>query len=243
MKKIIPVLALVIFGVVALADLVWPQVQLASEPWEQAELDALRAENAELRQAIQVLFQVSDLVRIEDIDSGIVVDLRYAVENNFTGKAVYPANIALLRRETAEKLAAANAELMQSGYQLKVWDAYRPYHIHQLLWSLAGDKQRFFADPRYGSVHNRGAAVDVTLLDARGREVEMPTDFDDFSGAAHREHAGMSIEAKANLELLTEVMVRHGFQPIDFEWWHFEDSQWWKYPLLDLPLEMYPITD
>lgn len=177
----------------------------------------------------------SGLVRVEAIERHIVLDLRYAGANNFTGKAVYPVNVALLQRETALKLAAANAELMELGYRLKLWDAYRPYHLHQLLWEMAGDKRYFFADPRYGSAHNRGAAVDVTLVDALGREVEMPTDFDDFSGRAHR-HARMSKAARANLDLLTEVMLRNGFQYIDFEWWHFEDTSWWQYPILDLPL-------
>ena len=180
----------------------------------------------------------SGLVRVEAIDPHIVLDLRYASADNFSGKPVYPVNVALLQRETARKLAAANAELMERGYRLKLWDAYRPFHLHQLLWELAGDKRYFFADPRYGSVHNRGAAVDVTLVDARGREVEMPTDFDDFSGGAHR-HAPMSPAARANLDLLTEVMSRNGFQYIDFEWWHFEDISWWQYPLLDLPLELF----
>lgn len=180
----------------------------------------------------------SNLVRVGDIDNLIVLDLRYASRNNFTGKPVYPVNVALLQRETALKLAAANAELMEQGCRLKLWDAYRPYHLHQLLWELAGDKRYFFADPRYGSVHNRGAAVDVTLVDIRGREVEMPTDFDDFSGRAHRQ-ASMSPAARANMDLLTEVMVRHGFQYIDFEWWHFEDNSWWQYPILDLSLELF----
>lgn len=237
MKRLIPIFAILALTAIAVLDFPFSQVRQVSDPAVLAELDALRVENTELRQTVQVLLQVADLVRIQDIDTGIVVDLRYATEDNFTGRPVYPAHVALLRRETAEKLAAANAELMASGYRIKIWDAYRPYHIHQLLWSLAGEKQYYFADPRYGSVHNRGAAVDVTLLDAWGREVEMPTDFDDFTGAAHR-RSSMSSEARANMELLTEVMVRHGFLPIEFEWWHFEDSQWWKYPLLDLPLEL-----
>jgi D-alanyl-D-alanine dipeptidase len=178
----------------------------------------------------------SGLVRVEAIDQHIVLDLRYASANNFTGKPVYPVNAALLQGDTALKLAAANAELMERGYRLKLWDAYRPYHLHQKLWEMAGDKRYFFADPKYGSVHNRGAAVDVTIVDARGREMEMPSDFDDFSGRGHR-LASMSTAARANLDLLTEVMVRHGFQYIDFEWWHFEDISWWQYPILDLPLE------
>lgn len=225
--------------VVALMDII-PGTRQVTEEGVQAELSALRAENTELRQALRVLLQVSDLVRVEDIDNSIVVDLRYATNNNFIGQPVYPAHVALLRRETAEKLAAANAELMELGYRIKLWDAYRPYHIHQLLWERAGDKRHFFADPRYGSVHNRGAAVDVTLVDAKGRELEMPSDFDDFTGKGHR-NTSLSPAVQANLDLLTEVMVRNGFHYLDFEWWHFEDDQWWRYPIMDLPLELYDL--
>lgn len=243
MKRLLPYFAVLALAVVVLLDYTLPWVRQVSDPAVQAELDALRDENTELRQAVLVLLHVSDMVKIQDVDAGIVLDLRYATENNFIGRPVYPANVALLRRETAVKLAAANAELMEYGFQIKVWDAYRPYHIHQLLWSLAGDKQHFFADPRYGSMHNRGAAVDITMVDSWGREVEMPTDFDDFTGQAHRESPDMSPAAKANMDLLTNVMIRNGFQTIDFEWWHFEDNQWAQYPLLDLPLELYQNTD
>lgn len=174
------------------------------------------------------------LVLVETIDPLIVIDLRYAGADNFTGKPVYPVATAMLRRDTAEKLAAANAELVERGYKIKLWDGYRPHRYQWLLWEAAGGNQGFFADPRYGSVHSRGAAVDITMVDALNREVEMPTDFDDFSDKAHR-LAPMTETARANLALLTEAMVRNGFQTISFEWWHFEDVQWGRYPILDLP--------
>lgn len=172
------------------------------------------------------------LVPVETVDPLVVIELRYASANNFTGKPVYPLCHALLRYETALKLAAANAELIELGYRIKLWDGYRPESYHRLLWQLAGDKSYFFADPVYGSVHCRGGAVDITMVDALNREVEMPSDFDDFSGKGHR-HASMTEGARANLCLLTDVMVRNGFQTIGFEWWHFEDTDWWRYPILD----------
>ncbi|MGI6365139.1 MAG: M15 family metallopeptidase [Bacillota bacterium] len=239
MRRVLVLVILMAMTVVP-AEQMPPGVREATREEVEAELDALRAENAQLRSALRAVLEASDLVRVEDIDSAIVLDLRYATKNNLTGRAVYPAHVALLRRETARKLAAANAELIEQGYRIKLWDAYRPYHLHVQLWQAAGDKRHFFADPRYGSVHNRGAAVDVTLVDAQGREVEMPSDFDDFSGAGHR-RAPMSQAARANLDLLTEVMHRHGFVSIDFEWWHFEDSTWWRYPIIDVPLELYDI--
>lgn len=190
--------------------------------------------------SLEVTLDQGDLVKVEDIDPSVALDLRYATKNNFSGLAVYPVNVAVLRRGTALKLAAANAQLMEQGYRIKLWDAYRPFHLHQLLWEMAGDKCYFFAHPKYGSVHNRGAAVDVTLVDIQGKEVEMPTDFDDFSGSAHR-YAPMSSVARANLDLLTEVMISNGFQTIDFEWWHFEDASWWQYSILDLPLQLFTL--
>lgn len=234
MKRWLPILvvAILVYGAP-------PGVQGASQAAQQ-ELEMLRQENIRLRTALEAVLAKSDLVRVEDIDSAIVVDLRYATKNNFIGRAVYPTHVALLRRNTALKLAAANAELMEQGYRIKLWDAYRPYHIQRELWQAAGDKRHFFADPRYGSVHNRGAAVDVTLVDAQGREVEMPSDFDNFSGQGHRS-SSMTTVAQANLNLLTEAMLCHGFCSLDFEWWHFEDSAWWRYPIIDIPLELYDI--
>lgn len=188
-----------------------------------------------LGRPVQVL-PLDGLVPVRDICPLIVVELRYASAANFTGEPVYPADTAYLQRETALKLAAANDELVERGLRIKVWDAYRPQSLHRLLWEKAGANRYFFADPQQGSIHSRGAAVDVTLVDARGQEVEMPSGFDDFSGRGHRQ-GEFSALARANLDLLTEVMVRHGFQYIEFEWWHFEDTHWWQYPLLDLPLE------
>ena len=237
MKRFIPLLIMLAVIIIVIADMVLPGVSPVSEP-AQAELEALENEIIELRQVIQMLTRVNDLVRIQDVDDDILVDLRYASSNNFSGKRVYPADVALLRRETALKLARANAQLMEQGFRIKVWDAYRPYHIHQILWNAAGDKRHFFADPRYGSIHNRGAAVDITLVDSEGREIPMPSDFDDFHGGGHR-NAVMSPEARENMDLLTAVMVENGFDSLDFEWWHFEDSNWWLYPILDMPLELF----
>jgi len=240
MKGLIPVLIMLLALAAAAADH-FGCGPVAPAPEEvEAAMVALRAENARWRLAWEALLDAADLVRVEDVAPDVVVNLRYATADNFTGRAVYPVHIALLRRETARKLAAANAELMEQGYRIKLWDAYRPYSLHLQLWQAAGDKRHFFADPRFGSVHNRGAAVDVTLVDARGRPVEMPSDFDDFSGAGHR-NAPMSGAARAHLDLLTEVMCRHGFEAIEHEWWHFEDNAWWRYPILDVPLEVYNI--
>jgi D-alanyl-D-alanine dipeptidase len=177
------------------------------------------------------------LVNVLDIDPSFVVELRYATDNNFAGKKLYPAAVCLLRRETAEKLKNANQDLQTYGYTIKIWDAYRPYHFQQILWDAAENKM-YLANPKNGSRHNRGAAVDITLVDSYGNEAEMPTDFDEFSERASRWYPGMTENARNNLDLLTKVMEKHGFIYINMEWWHYEDSNWRDYPILDIPLEV-----
>jgi len=142
---------------------------------------------------------------------------------------------------------AANAEFAEEGYRLKIWDAYRPKSAQQVMWEHGPDGV-YVADPAVGSNHNRGASVDVTLVDQNGREVEMPTGFDDFTEEASRNYPDMPEEAsrnypdmpeeaRQNMEYLTEVMVRNGFSFIQSEWWHFNDADYKEYPHLDLSLE------
>lgn len=176
------------------------------------------------------------LVPVADYDSTISIDLRYAGYNNFTKKPVYPVEVCMLQKNTLEKLIAANNEFKTHGYRLKVWDAYRPADVQKYFWSLVGDR-RFIADPYlHGSRHNRGAAVDVTLIDEKGNELEMPTDFDEFSEEAYRNNPNVSAEAKKNVDLLTSVMKKHGFNTIETEWWHFDDSNADDYPIINIPL-------
>jgi D-alanyl-D-alanine dipeptidase len=177
-------------------------------------------------------------VLIEEADPSIIIDLRYATPDNFTGQQVYPRAVAILRPETAAKLAAANAEFRELGYTLKVWDAYRPAWAERELWHATAEKA-YVADPRYPSRHNRGTTVDVTLVDEEGNELEMPTPFDEFSERAGRSYQGMTAAAKANMDLLTEVMVRNGFSTIGNEWWHFDDAQWRDYPAVDISFELF----
>jgi D-alanyl-D-alanine dipeptidase len=186
----------------------------------------------------KIIKEVSGLVRITDMDDKLVVDLRYATENNFTKKGIYPSAVCLLQKATAEKLIKANKEFAKRGLRLKIWDAYRPVYVQQIFWDLVGDP-RFVADPKKGSKHSRGIAVDVTLVDKDGNEIEMPTGFDDFSVKASRSHKGNSKEAQQNMEYLTEVMKRNGFVTISSEWWHYEDSDRDKYKELDIRLEEF----
>ncbi len=180
-----------------------------------------------------------DLVRLKDIDSSILEDLKYKTKDNFVNKAVYPESaVAILRRSTGQKLKVANDIFKDHGYRLKVWDGYRPQSIQYILWYHASDKA-FVADPDKGSRHNRGAAVDVTLVDASGNEILMGSEFDDFSKWAAYDYEGHNEEASKNMRLLREVMEEAGFIGLSNEWWHFDDKDWNKYDLLDISFDSF----
>lgn len=179
--------------------------------------------------------RTADFADIRDIEPTIRVDVRYATPENFTGKVLYPVNRCLLRRPVAERLAGVQRALRERGLGLKVWDCYRPLSIQRKLWALVPDP-RYVADPAKGSRHNRGAAVDLTLVDGSGAELEMPTGYDDFSERSHRGHAGASPRAAANSALLESALARAGFAGLATEWWHFDADGWREYPLEDVPL-------
>lgn len=181
-----------------------------------------------------------ELVDITTLDPSFVLDVRYATDNNFTGKAVYTPDEArcLLRRPVAEALVAAHAELKENGYRLKIFDCFRPIAVQQRLFEVFPDPD-YVAMPEFdsegkpvkGSKHNRGAAVDLTLITLDGASVDMPTDYDDFSERAHPDDPEMSEQHRSNVQLLAQAMIRHGFTPIRTEWWHFDGPNWVRYPL------------
>ena len=176
-----------------------------------------------------------DIVDVRSLDSTIALDIRYATYNNFTKKVLYPAAKAKLRREAAESLASVQRELKQQGLGLKVFDGYRPLSIQWKLWEVVPDPN-YVADPRKGSRHNRGAAVDLTIIDSLGNELEMPTPYDDFTERAWHTFEDLPDAAKKNRALLKDVMMRHGFQPIQSEWWHYDFHGWEIFEIMDEPL-------
>ena len=174
------------------------------------------------------------MVHIQDIDPSIQIDLRYKTRNNITKKPLYPATMpALLRPSTAKRLAHANTLVKESGYRLKIWDAYRPQSAQIALWDAAGHDPNFVADPsKNPSLHTHGVAVDLTLAFPDGTLAVMPTDFDDFSKKSSPRYAHPNPLVRRNLRILKDAMEQAGFQYIHAEWWHFLDQDYKQYSII-----------
>jgi D-alanyl-D-alanine dipeptidase len=152
-------------------------------------------------------------------------------------QTLYPVAKVFLRRPAAIALHDVERELAREGLGLKLFDGYRPYRVTVRMWKPIRNPD-FVADPAKGSRHNRGAAVDLTLIDLRtGRELPMPTGYDAFTPKARQDYNDLPAEAIANRARLRDVMTRHGFDPLPSEWWHFDFRGWEKFELLDLPLD------
>ncbi|MCC6696683.1 MAG: M15 family metallopeptidase [Candidatus Hydrogenedentes bacterium] len=178
----------------------------------------------------------ADLVELVDVIPDILLDIKYATTDNFTGKVVYPAARCFLVRDAAEALGDVQEDLRPLGYRLKVFDGYRPLSVQRIFWSILPDPA-YVADPAKGSRHNRGYAVDLTLTDLQGHEVAMPSGYDDFSERAHRDYLALPAEAIGHREILEQIMVRHGFIPLPTEWWHFDYRGYENKPNLDIPFD------
>lgn len=178
-----------------------------------------------------------DLADVATIQPPPLEEIRYATRYNFTGEKLYPFPAAFVHRDTAAALAKVQADLAKDGLGLKIWDGYRPLSVQRKMWDLVRD-ERYVSNPAVNrGRHTRGTAVDVTLVDKLGNELAMPTPFDDFTEAAHRDSKTMTPTQRANLEKLATVMARHGFEPYPFEWWHYDLRGWKNYPVLDVPFE------
>jgi len=176
--------------------------------------------------------------RLVDLASlGIPLDIRYATPDNFMKQPLYPVAKAFLRASAARALADVDRELAARGLGIKVFDAYRPYRVTVAMWEPIQNPD-FVADPEKGSRHNRGAAVDLTLIDrATGAELPMPTGYDDFTPRAAHDFTDLPPGVLANRALLREVMTKHGFAPLPSEWWHYDFEGWREFELMDVPLE------
>jgi D-alanyl-D-alanine dipeptidase len=183
------------------------------------------------------------LVEIRPPDYDVVLDIAYATPRNITGKPVYARADCYLHRAAAEKLALAIAIARPFGLKLKLFDAFRPSEAQWVLWKARPDPE-FLSDPKKGSPHSRGVAVDLTLVDGAGRELDMGTGFDAFTPLSH--HAvttGIGVEAQKYRLVLLGIMTSAGWDFYKNEWWHYQLFNARSYPLLsdrDLPRPMMP---
>ncbi|WP_276348388.1 M15 family metallopeptidase [Daejeonella sp. JGW-45] len=177
------------------------------------------------------------LVELKKIIPGIKLDIKYATKDNFARQAVYRQARAFARLPVAQSLKAVQAELKRKGLGLKIFDGYRPYSVTVKFFAIASDKN-FVANPKDGSRHNRGCAVDLTLIDLKtGRELPMPTPYDSFAAAASPSYNNLPANVIRNRNLLISVMESNGFKVLDNEWWHFDFKGWKNFELMDLAFD------
>ncbi len=176
------------------------------------------------------------LVELISLDSTIKLDIRYATDNNFVGKTVYPEARAFLQKPAAKALLRVHKKLKKQGLGLLIYDGYRPWAITKLFWEVTPeDKRKFVANPEKGSKHNRGCAVDLSIYDLKtGLPVEMPSGFDEFTDRASPNYMGGTVEERKNRDLLRKLMGKEGFTVNANEWWHFDYKNWEDYAIYDI---------
>jgi len=179
----------------------------------------------------------NELVEIKKAIPNITLDIRYSTKNNFMQQVMYKQARAFARRPVVEALKMIQKELNKKGYGLKIFDGYRPYAITVEFYKKASDKN-FVANPAKGSKHNRGCAVDLTLVNLKtGKEIPMPTPYDSFSAAAAANYEKVLPAQKKNRDLLIGTMAKHGLKVLENEWWHYDFVGWKNYNLMDIPFE------
>jgi D-alanyl-D-alanine dipeptidase len=184
-------------------------------------------------------FRPSALVDLASLDERIKLEIRYATTDDFLSTPVYTSARAFLQRPAAEALLRAHRDLLQQGYGLLIFDAYRPWYVTKIFWDATPpDKHEFVADPAKGSRHNRGCAVDLTLYDLKtGREIEMTGGYDEMSQRSYPNYTGGTPEQRAHRDLLRRVMEKQGFTVFESEWWHFDYREWPHYAIQNVRFE------
>jgi zinc D-Ala-D-Ala dipeptidase len=176
------------------------------------------------------------LIELIKLDPTIKLDIRYATDDNFVGRKVYPEARAFLQKAAAEALVTVHKLLQKDSLGLVIFDGYRPWTITKLFWEVVPEHQRkFVADPAKGSKHNRGCAVDLSICDLQtGELLDMPSGFDEFTERASPEYAGGTELQRANRDKLRRLMEDAGFTVNPNEWWHFDFKNWQDYEISDI---------
>jgi peptide/nickel transport system ATP-binding protein len=189
----------------------------------------------ELTSPFQGVTTMNPLVPLSVATHGVILDLVYASSNNIAGKPIYGRQLCLLHRDAELCLRKAVQLAAKAGCKLKIFDAFRPHEAQVALWETAVDK-RYVADPQFGSNHTRGTAIDLTLVDAQGGDLDMGTDFDHMTSLSHHFSDQVSPVAQSNRTLLLNIMEQAGFQHVAHEWWHYELPSQADHPLIDSKL-------
>lgn len=181
-------------------------------------------------------FKTSDLVELIKLDSTIHLDIRYATNNNLVGRPVYTEARAFLQRSPARALVKINEELKPLGYGLLIFDGYRPWSVTKLFWDITPlENKKFVANPKDGSRHNRGCAIDLSLYDLdTGKEVPMTSQYDEMSESSYPNFTGGTMEQRKLRDLLISKMEAHGFTVYEYEWWHFDYQGWESYRIQNI---------
>lgn len=171
---------------------------------------------------IATVDEISDttFVNLKDYSSDFIYDMRYATDNNFLKAQVYDCAECLIRYKTVKALIKANNAFMRKGFQIKLYDCYRPLDIQKRMWTIVSNP-KYVADPSKGSIHNRGGAVDITLVNLDGEAVNMGTDFDFFGIEASHKYVNLPTDVVSNRKFLKKIMTASGFKSFDSEWWHY----------------------
>lgn len=188
---------------------------------KQATVTVSSAENAAAnQQTVTKAIADTSFVNLKNYSADFVYDMKYATTDNFLKAKVYDCPECYLRLKTVKALTNANAAFIKKGYRIKLFDCYRPLDIQKRMWKIVSNPI-YVADPQKGSIHNRGGAVDITLVDSNGNELNMGTPFDFFGIEASHDYKNISPKVKSNRKLLRKVMVQSGFTIFESEWWHY----------------------
>ncbi len=159
-------------------------------------------------------------VNLKAFSQDFVYDMKYATEDNFLKSKVYECSQCLLRFKTVKALINANKTFLKLGYKIKIYDCYRPLDIQKKMWKIVPNPI-YVADPKKGSIHNRGGAVDISLVDKKGNALNMGTDFDHFGPEAAHDYKKINATVIKNRKLLKKIMLQNNFKIFDSEWWHY----------------------
>jgi D-alanyl-D-alanine dipeptidase len=181
-------------------------------------------------------FKTSDLVELVKLDSTIHLDIRYATNNNIVGRPVYTEARAFLQKPAAEALVKINKELKPLGYGLLIFDGYRPWSVTKIFWDITSkENKKFVANPKEGSRHNRGCAIDLSFYNlATGEEIQMTGEYDEMSERSYPNYKDGTVEQTKARDLLITKMEENGFKVYEYEWWHFDYQGWESYRIQNI---------